>query len=301
MKKKFKRGFYIFIFISSLLLTINYLNNKNISIDNKDFVKFIISKSNYNIKYKSNIVKKVVTTIANPYNIINNNYKGLSKKVIKLNSKEVNKNIINKDALVYIYNTHQTEEYKASNYTAYSINPTVMVASYILKEYLAKNKINSIVEEGSIKEYLNNNNLKYVSSYKASRYYLENAKKNNPSLQYYIDLHRDSLAKDKTTIEINNKSYAKIIFLIGTENPNFNTNLEFTKKIVAKINNMYPNLCKGIYQKGGVGVNGVYNQDFSPTTILIEIGGSENEIDEVLNSTIAFEKAFLEVISNNGG
>ena len=89
--------------------------------------------------------------------------------------------------------------------------------------------------------------------------------------------------------------------MIGTENPNFNTNLEFTKKIVAKINNMYPNLCKGIYQKGGVGVNGVYNQDFSPTTILIEIGGSENEIDEVLNSTIAFEKSFLEVISNNGG
>ena len=78
-----------------------------------------------------------------------------------------------------------------------------------------------------------------------------------------------------------------------------------TKKAVEQINNIlnekYPNLSKGIYQKGGPGVNGVYNQDNSKHTMLVEIGGPDNTTDEVLNSTLAFCDAFLEVISKNEG
>ena len=51
------------------------------------------------------------------------------------------------------------------------------------------------------------------------------------SLKYYIDIHRDSITKDKTTVIINNKSYAKILFLIGLENPNYQENLIFTEKL----------------------------------------------------------------------
>ena len=40
----------------------------------------------------------------------------------------------------------------------------------------------------------------------------------------------------------------------------------------------------------------VYNQDFSPYTILVEMGGPENTIDEVLNTSLAFSECFLEVI-----
>ena len=63
------------------------------------------------------------------------------------------------------------------------------------------------------------------------------------------------------------------------------------------MNELYPGLSKGIYKKGGPGVNGVYNQDFSPYTILIEIGGYENTTNEVLNTSIAFSKCFMEVIN----
>ena len=101
--------------------------------------------------------------------------------------------------------------------------------------------------------------------------------------------------------EINGKSYAKTIFLIGLENDNYNENLEFTTKINDKLNEKYPNLSKGIYKKGGEGVNGVYNQDNSKYTILLEIGGPENNTTEVLNSTLAFADCFMEVISTNEG
>ena len=37
-------------------------------------------------------------------------------------------------------------------------------------------------------------------------------------------------------------------------------------------------------KKSGKGVNGVYNQDFDPNTVLIEMGGQYNYITEVNNS-----------------
>lgn len=58
---------------------------------------------------------------------------------------------------------------------------------------------------------------------------------------------------------------------------------------------------KVFIRKEGVGVNGVYNQDFSNRTILIEIGGYENTPSEVLNSTLAFAECFLEVIKTDEG
>ena len=143
----------------------------------------------------------------------------------------------------------------------------------------------------------NKNGWNYAGSYQASRIFLETAKKNYPTLKYFIDVHRDSLGKDKTTITFDKKSYAKILFIVGLENPNYSKNLKFTEKINQKLNEKYPGLSKGIYKKEGEGVNGVYNQDFSPFTILVEMGGPENTIDEILNTSLAFSECFIEVIN----
>ena len=87
------------------------------------------------------------------------------------------------------------------------------------------------------------------------------------------------------------------MFLIGLENPNYQENLIFTEKLNNKINQKYPNLTKGIYKKGGPGVNGVYNQDFSKYLILVEMGGYQNTPIEVLNSSLALAECFMEVIN----
>lgn len=67
-------------------------------------------------------------------------------------------------------------------------------------------------------------------------------------------------------------------------------------------NKYYPGLSRGIYKKQGAGVNGVYNQDISSNTILIEIGGVDNNIDEVLNTTEAVANVLYYYIKgeNNG-
>ena len=274
-----------------IFLSFKHLESSKLKISNKEFTELIINNT---YTYNSNIIKQAINYVVdsnNPIKLMNNEYtKYLSN---------TNEPIITEETLpiIYLYNSHQTEEYKPSTYAEFSINPTVIMNDYILEDIFNKNGLKTIVEESSIKDILNSNNWNYNYSYKASRVLLEESIIKYPSLKYFIDIHRDSLPHDKTTISINNKDYAKVIFLIGLENPNYLENLEFTEKINNKMNELYPNLSKGIYKKGGPGVNGVYNQDFSKYTILIEIGGYENTTNEVLNTTIAFSRCFMEVIN----
>lgn len=293
-KKSFLFMIFFFLFLLGVFLSYYKLNKSKIILKDNFIVSFL---KKHTLEFDdSSIIKDIIKygkEKSNPVKMIYNNYSidSLKKESYK---KEEKKEI---KPLIYIYNTHQNEEYSPSNYIEFSINPTVMMNDYILEDVFSKKKIGTVVEEASIENILKENNWKYYNSYKASRLLLEEAKKKYPSLEYFIDVHRDSLTRDKTTIMIGDKSYAKILFIVGLENKNYQGNYEFTEKISNKLNEKYPNISKGIYKKSGVGVNGIYNQDFSSHTILIEIGGYENTTVEVLNSTLAFGECFMEVIN----
>ena len=131
---------------------------------------------------------------------------------------------------------------------------------------------------------LKSNNWNYNQSYKASRINLEKIKSQYPSIKIFIDLHRDALPKKLSTVTINDKEYAKVLFVIGKEHENYLKNLEFTKSINQIIEKNYPTLTKGILEKEGPGVNGIYNQDLGINIILMEVGAQENTIEEVTNT-----------------
>lgn len=304
-KKKPKIKFLLFalVFFFSFYVTYEYLAQSNFEISDQVLVKLLLKQSNNHIKEKTGMLEKVKRIVTNPTFLINKNYKGLVKLEQEVKKEKKVKELKNTVAepLIYIYNSHQTEEYAPSSIAEYSVTPTVLVGSYILEERLEQAGFETLVEERSIKNLLNENKWNYNYSYKASRIYLDDVKNNYKTIKYFIDFHRDSLSYDKTTVEIEEKSYAKLLFLIGLENPNYMKNLSFTEKIVAKLNERYPGLCKGIYKKGGEGVNGVYNQDNSEYTILLEVGGPDNKITEVLNSVNAFSEIFSEVITVNEG
>ena len=282
-----KKLFPVLIFLFGIIIGLI-----NIEITNKDFINILVDyslpKTKKELSYKL-LTSKLINYKENTLNYLNKNLR--QKKAIPVIKEE------SKDPLIYIYNTHQTEEYETSTILDYSIKPTVTITNYILEEIFNKNKLYTYVEESNIKEILNKNSWNYSYSYKATRILLEQRKQEYPTLKYFIDIHRDSITKDKTTIHINDKSYAKILFLIGLENPNYQENLSFTEKLNNLINQKYPNLSKGIYKKGGPGVNGVYNQDFSKYLILVEMGGYQNTPIEVLNSSLALAECFMEVIN----
>ena len=275
------------VFFITIYIAFKYVVSMNIKFSSKDIVNYLLNDYKDEDIVNENISKR----ISNVFKL--DNLLGM-----KLVNKEKTKEVINisNKPIVYLYNTHQTEEYSKTTLAEYSVNPNVSIVDYIMEDIFKKNGINSLVEERSITEVRKLNNWNYAGCYKASRVLMEDAKKNNDSLKYFIDIHRDSLSHDKTTITIGENNYARIIFLIGLENPNYEDNLKFSEYINSKIDEKYPGLSKGIYKKGGPGVNGVYNQDFSKYTILIEVGGEESTTTEVMNTTVAISEILKEVI-----
>ncbi len=311
-KKKhiIKKSLFIMTFLLSSFFTIRLLASISIKDQQDEFLTFLLENQNIYLEDKRQgfsyfhkmMMKLLNIDLGNPLTFLNRDYKGLtSNEVVKLKKSETPKKIESKkeSPTIYIYNTHQTEAYKPTSYLEYSVNPSVLMASYILEEQLSKKGNVVLVEEESVSKLRTTLGLNYAGSYKVTRSMMETAKKNNPTLKYYIDLHRDALTHDKTTLTVDDKSYAKILFLIGLENANYQENLDFTNKISDLLNQKVKGLSKGIYKKEGPLVNGVYNQDFSNRVILIEVGGNENTIDEVYRSLIVLGEVLDEVIKND--
>ena len=187
----------------------------------------------------------------------------------------------NESPIIYIYNTHQTEKYQPGGGL---YKPTVMHASKYLSEQFNKNDLYSLVENRSINDVLSKNGWSYGSSYRVSRMYLEDTYKNNNSIKYFFDIHRDAGSHDYTSLCTSDTCYAKILFLIGLENPNYLENQKYAEELNKRVNEKVKGLSKGILQKQGKKVNGVYNQDFSARNILIEVGGENNTMEEVYNT-----------------
>ncbi len=294
----------IYEVLSALLLNIRLANS------NEEFLKLLLRDSNHHLLYEksnNNIINKFINTVTKieinkPISILENTFNFKQPVETRLmyahgttasdSSEEDNNSTYIKDTignsskepLVYIYNTHQLESYSSNNLEEHNITPNVLMASYILREKLNDKNIFTLVETNNIKEFLTINNWDYSASYKASRYYLKDTIKKNKNLKLIIDLHRDSISKKASTVNINNKNYAKILFVVGLEHKNYKKNLETVNKINNILNKKYPKISRGILKKEGKNVNGIYNQDVSDKVILIECGGKENTIDEVLNT-----------------
>lgn len=287
-KKKFNLKKILIPFILIFIVTFLYLMNKKVrlSMSNETIIEYIFKTTNnysYEGKKNNNITHKLYNyikenTFNNPVNLLKNELKYEKAQTISFVYGE------NKEPLVYIYNSHQNESYSREYLEEHNIIPDVLMASLMLKDKLKSIGINSIVEESDIPAYMKEQGLSHAGSYKASRYFLTSALNNYPNAKLYIDLHRDAASHSVSTTTIENKPCAKVLFVIGLENPNYQENLN----IVTKLNNIilekYPSLTRGIMKKEGYGVNGIYNQDLNSNIILLEVGGNENNIEEVNNT-----------------
>lgn len=114
----------------------------------------------------------------------------------------------------------------------------------------------------------------------------------NPSIQVVIDLHRDAGVEgvSRTTV-MDGKEYAKFMLFNGMsyhrktgnigylENPNLADNLAFSFQMQVKAGEYYPGLTRKIYLKAYR-----YNMHLKPKTLLIELGDSNNTVEQVRNT-----------------
>ena len=314
IKKKVRKSFIYIIFIYAIFSITFYYSLRNSSeISNTNFINFLLKGGNSHLISDYKLVNIVNYStqflfnidIKNPTSILDSGIfvYGNRDKVLEMEHnddysnleqlKEVSSYIEDpnpvdvENPIIYIYNSHQLENYDSSNLDIYGITPNVLMASYLLKEKLNNKGLSTIVETTNMTEFLNLKGWDHSGSYKASRIFVLDKKNKYSSLQYFIDIHRDSVSKSVSTVSIDGKGYARILFVVGLEHSNYASNLKTMENINNLCNKYYPGLSRGIYKKEGAGVNGIYNQDVSPNSILIEVGGVDNNIDEVLNTTEA--------------
>ena len=291
-KRKSTLVLFIGIFLISVSLSVKYLI-QNGKVEDNTLLNHLMSFSydNNNFYDIDFLMKYALNIELDKDNLVSSEEDDAEK--LEVSMEEEN------NVLVYIYNTHQSEKYKSSYESGYNIEPTVLLGAKILEEYLESYGIKVLVEEADITSKLHSLGLKYGNSYEVARMFLESAYENNPTLTYFIDFHRDSSSYQKTTTSIDGKSYAKLLFVIGLDNPTYEKNLEFAENLRSKIESVNEDLFRGIMKKSGKGVNGVYNQDFHENTILIEVGGQYNNISEVNNTLKVFAKIFSDYIKED--
>jgi len=159
----------------------------------------------------------------------------------------------------------------------------VFDAAKDLKKALENDLLEVVVEEGNITEFLNANNYDYRYSYVASRNFIEEELRKR-SYDLVIDLHRDAISKSASTVTINGKKYAKILFVVGKEHKNYKKNQKLAEALNKAVSSKYPTLARGILLREGKNVNGIYNQNLGENMILLELGANYNTYEEVQNT-----------------
>lgn len=277
--KKFKFILFCLFFLISFYITGSKILNTSL-INYLIYDEEQISSMKYNNMLKE-ISKSIVNDVVKETTILDNNI-----IINKNNSSFVN--LIKKDDYkVYIYNTHDEESYSNKGFELYNTTPTVKLASYMLKDELNNLGINALVEERPVIKEIKKQGLPYYYSYDISNKYCKEIKEKYPSIIYFIDLHRDGIDKSLSTVTINNKAYAKMMFLLGMKHSNSNKNLEVVTKLNNYLNDNYKGLMRNIYKRNDI----TYYQYFDSHNFIIEVGGQDNTYQEVYNSIKAFAKA----------
>lgn len=206
-----------------------------------------------------------------------------------------------------IYFTHSHEAYypilKKQNkaITVYHDSTNIQSLGDLFVKHFKQNNITTDVLNVDAMNVMKKQQMTFYQAYDAVRPYV---KKQIEKKDYdlIIDIHRDSAGKKVTTTTYKGSPYARMALVIGGKNKQYQANEAYAEQLSKKLNSLVPGISRGVLRKTGDGVNGIYNQDLSKQIILIELGGVNNN-EEELNRSIAIlaraiDEAFVKTTSS---
>lgn len=218
------------------------------------------------------------------------------------NATEANTKLNNDDPLVLIYHTHTTESYTSSSKTKIdyispwrtldeSKNMTRIgkeVKSILENQYGIK-----VIHDKTVHDYPD-----YSVSYTRSLQTIEKVLKDNPTIKYVFDLHRDGLTntkknRDNYVTVFGEQELAKVMMVVGNDNFNSDQNMSFAQKIQNKLDDKYPGITKDLLNRD----NRKYNQFVSDYAALIEVGSNLNTLEEAVEASKPIANVLGEIIT----
>ncbi|MBE5781035.1 MAG: hypothetical protein E7328_04365 [Clostridiales bacterium] len=143
----------------------------------------------------------------------------------------------------------------------------------------------------------------YNTAYNRSLENMQKRKKEYPSLEVFIDIHRDAYSAEQTDVAIiDGKEVARVMIVVGTgegqtgsgfkEKPNWKENKKFADALFARLEQNAPGIGRKVLVQSGR-----YNQHVSNMCIAIEVGYTGNSLQHALNAVPYLAKSLYEVLS----
>ncbi|SHI38293.1 stage II sporulation protein P [Clostridium cavendishii DSM 21758] len=194
---------------------------------------------------------------------------------------------------VLIYHSHTTEAYLPAKADSTDNNLNVVAVGDELEHDLEENYGISVIHDKTIHSLAS-----YDESYNRSRETVSKYLKKYGDFKLIIDLHRDSVGgagRNAFATELNNEQVAKIMFVTTNNNPHHNVNdglVDFFNKTSREL---FPGFCKGVhtYNRG----IGMFNQDLSNNSVLIEVGAEQNTATEAKASAKYISRIIAEKLN----
>lgn len=201
---------------------------------------------------------------------------------------------------ILIYHTHGASEAFSDSRKGKESDSVIGVGTVLAKE-LEKNGY-SVYHDKTKYDWMNGS-IDRSKAYNASLEGIQQIMSQNPDIQVTIDLHRDSVGKNKHTYTmIDGKKTAIVMFFNGLSrsksgkinylyNPNLEANLAFSLQLKCHAMETYDGFTKPVYLKGYR-----YNLHVAERALLIELGNENNTVEEAKNAAKPLAKVIADVL-----
>ena len=200
---------------------------------------------------------------------------------------------------VLIYHTHTNEAYtdtKDADWRADDTEKNIIAVGKALAEALTEYGIEVIHDE------TNHEKPDLAAAYTRSLVTMEQYKEKYPSIELFIDVHRDVSAspageEDEIAV-IDGKQVARLMLVVGTgekadEKPDYKGNFALAKSVSGQLSAVHPDLVHPIRVKAGR-----YNQHVG-RSLFVEVGHNRNTLKEALNATEYLAEAIANVVQKS--
>ena len=186
---------------------------------------------------------------------------------------------------VLIIHTHTTESYAGSDnsvgaFRTLDADMNMLAVGAEVARVLRAGGI-TVLHDTTLHDYPDYNG-SYASSRAAVQAYLEQY----PTIRLVLDLHRDAISDNNNQLvtvgTAGGQRSAQLMMVVGTDaggnyHPNWQENLSLALKLTALMEQEYPGITRMVnltkYR---------YNMDLSPGSLLVEVGGAGNTLQEAL-------------------